>query len=94
MVKEYYLDCAYLTERDSAHGYLAEVFGFPPYYGRNLDALYDCLTELGPCQIVLTGADTLRQWGGYGARILDTLEAAAAEDPRIQLIFSAPASEE
>lgn len=29
------------------HEYLAEKFDFPDYYGCNLDALYDCLTEIG-----------------------------------------------
>ena len=28
------------------HEYLAEELEFPPYYGKNLDALYDVLTEL------------------------------------------------
>ena len=28
------------------HGYLAAELGFPEYYGRNLDALYDILTGL------------------------------------------------
>jgi len=29
------------------HVYLAYVMGFPPYYGRNLDALHDMLTQIG-----------------------------------------------
>ena len=28
------------------HKLLAETFSFPPYYGANLDALWDCLSEL------------------------------------------------
>ena len=28
------------------HEYLAEELCFPFYYGKNLDALYDCLTDL------------------------------------------------
>lgn len=94
MVKEYTLDCARLTERDSAHEYLAQVFAFPPYYGRNLDGLYDCLSELGPCRIQLIGAQALRQWGGYGGRILDALEAAAGDNPNIQLVYSVDYPEE
>ncbi len=30
----------------AVHEYLADRMGFPDYYGHNLDALYDCLTEL------------------------------------------------
>lgn len=29
------------------HEYLIEELDLPDYYGRNLDALYDCLTEIG-----------------------------------------------
>ena len=28
------------------HKTLAEALSFPEYYGNNLDALYDCLTEI------------------------------------------------
>ena len=48
-------------ERQAAHAYLAESFGFPVYYGKNLDALYDCLTELDDCTVVLEGAQAVRQ---------------------------------
>ena len=33
--------------KKEGHDYLKEVFDFPDYYGKNLDALYDCLTEIG-----------------------------------------------
>lgn len=29
------------------HDYLIKKLGLPDYYGRNLDALYDCLTSIG-----------------------------------------------
>ena len=40
------LDARKLGNRDTAHAYLKKVFSFPDYYGNNLDALHDCLTEL------------------------------------------------
>ena len=33
------------------HDYLKMIFGFPEYYGKNLDALYDCLGDLGDTEI-------------------------------------------
>lgn len=30
-----------------SHEYLKEKLRFPDYYGKNLDALYDCLTDIG-----------------------------------------------
>ena len=32
--------------KEDAHNYLAEQLEFPEYYGKNLDALYECLTEI------------------------------------------------
>jgi ribonuclease inhibitor len=33
--------------QDDVHTYISERFKFPDYYGKNLDALYDCLTDIG-----------------------------------------------
>ena len=44
------------------HDYLKEALNFPEYYGKNLDALYDCLTEIGvETKIKLTNADFINQ---------------------------------
>ena len=35
-----------LQTMEQIHEYLAEKLNFPDYYGKNLDALYDCLTDI------------------------------------------------
>lgn len=40
------IDAARLTDATSLHNVLNEAFGFTPGYGKNLDALVDCLTHL------------------------------------------------
>ena len=83
----YTLNCEKLLFPDQAHEYLARTLALPDYYGKNLDALYDCLAEKGPCTIVLAGAEVLRQWGGFGARVLAVIEQAAGDNPRIELEY-------
>ena len=39
------LDLRRTSDRSELHDILAGEFGFPEYYGRNLDAVYDLLTE-------------------------------------------------
>ena len=50
-----------------------EALSLPDYYGKNLDALYDCLTEM-ECEIELTNA------GEVDEDILDTFRDAADEN--------------
>lgn len=54
------LDFSGLKTRNEIHEYLAEKMEFPEYYGRNLDALYDCLTDISEptaiaCRLPLSG---------------------------------------
>ena len=72
------------TEGD-AHDALAKGLAFPGYYGRNLDALHDCLTELGDTQLVIENcalaARRIEKWPGFLAVFFDS----ALENPRLQI---------
>ena len=78
------INCENLLDRDQAHEYLAQMLDFPAYYGKNLDALFDCLTELCDCTIVLKGAEALSQYS-YGARVRKVMEKAAQSNPGLKL---------
>ena len=81
----YRIDCRELTSRAAAHDCFARVFALPAFYGRNLDALYDVLTELPPCTLLLehTGClyDTL---GPYAEKLLGVFRDAARDNENIQ----------
>lgn len=40
------VDCAKIRDWDSFHDEFAAVFGFPDFYGRNMNAWIDCMTSL------------------------------------------------
>lgn len=65
-MKEFIIDCAMMTDRESAHEYLAQALELPDYYGKNLDALHDCLCELAPCRVTLSNLPALSVLGEYG----------------------------
>ncbi|QJC51717.1 barnase inhibitor [Paenibacillus albicereus] len=44
-MRELLLDGSKLHDWDDIHDWFAEQLGFPDYYGRNLDALWDCLGD-------------------------------------------------
>lgn len=52
-MKTIILDGSFLAERETAHNYLKEMLDLPEHYGKNLDALYDCLTEMQAVEILI-----------------------------------------
>lgn len=80
-----HLDGRAMTDRAAAHSHLAERLDLPTYYGRNLDALYDVLTELGTeTEIILNDpAAVVELMGKYGEALLSTMQEAAEENPKL-----------
>ena len=39
------IDCIGIDTAEAFHCALAQALNFPAYYGKNLDSLFDCLTE-------------------------------------------------
>lgn len=80
------VDCREMTSRAAVHDTLARTFALPAYYGRNLDALYDCLTALPPCVVHLENRDALYEnLGPYAEKLLAVFRDAAAENPGLRL---------
>ena len=88
MSREYILDCEKMTDRKSTHEYIAQQLDFPDYYGKNLDALFDCLTEMDECSILFENLDALEMLGDYSGAMLAVFEEAEAVNDDLSLIYS------
>ncbi len=77
------LDGNGIADKVQLHEALSRQLGFPAWYGRNLDALYDLLTETAEeTRVVLRAPEKLKEnlGGGYGG-LVRVLEDAAAANP-------------
>ena len=71
------MDCSGIADGLQLHEAFAQALGFPGWYGKNLDALYDCLTAI--CQdtaICLRDFENLGAWkNGFRCVLEDACEA-------------------
>lgn len=68
------------------HLLLKETFGFPEHYGKNLDALWDCLRDFcySPARILIKGIGALPEdLKGYAKEILEVFDDLHEEDEDI-----------
>lgn len=66
---------------ENPHGYIKEKLDFPDYYGENLDALFDCLTEMDRKTIIIKDSNIVDE------EIVATFVDASKENPDIELIL-------
>ena len=68
------IDAANFTTKAAAHENIAKILDFPAYYGKNLDALADLLSELPrDVSVVMLNSDAARKLiGGYAEGITET----------------------
>lgn len=75
----YVLDGNKMTSKEEAHEYIAKELQFPDYYGKNLDALEDCLEDM-PADTVIeilfkdAARDNLGKYADKIFRIFDKVK--------------------
>ncbi len=81
------VDCGEIHSRQELHSRLSEALLLPEWYGNNLDALYDCLTDLHTeTAILLLQFDALRQeLGNYAEGVRRVLRDASWETPMLHV---------
>lgn len=75
------------STKELLHQHIADELHFPAWYGGNLDALHDCLTDLREdVSIRIPNADELEAvLGPYARRLMRVLVDASSENPHIRL---------
>ena len=63
------LDLERMTSVPALHKYLRSALALPVYYGANLDALYDCLTEIERLRklLCLPTLRIMKSWAGMAS---------------------------
>ena len=75
----YQLDGRRMDTRAAAHAYLQAALNLPDHYGKNLDALFDCLSERSGLRIEITYAQAMRNaLGHYGDKLIKVMRDAGA----------------
>ena len=81
-MKQIMLDGNLLADAAQMHEYLKEILQFPEYYGKNLDALHDCLTDLDNVEITITAPE---EDGAIFQRVVRVFQSAARENETFKL---------
>ena len=86
---EIVLDAKRFKGRTRAHAYLKEALQLPDYYGKNLDALYDCLGDIAEETVIVVPEVIQKKeyLGEYGKRMLEVFRDAAKINAMLQIII-------
>lgn len=77
------IDLQSLDTDDKIHDFFEKALDLPEHYGRNLDALFDVLTDI--CEDILFVCVMGEELPGCANRMLMVLEDAAEQNPHIRI---------
>ncbi len=85
------LDGGSVGSRETLHQALAALLRLPDWYGGNLDALHDCLTDITePTELAVRNGGALEETlGGYAAALRQVLADCAAENGAFSVVWEA-----
>ena len=89
MMRHYTINFKDIYTKGALHDLLSEQLELPEYYGRNLDALMDCLTDMREdTEIEMIGLSSLMDnLMEYAGNMLTVFHRAAFENKHLTLIF-------
>ncbi len=84
-MQEIIIDGEKIHTKEELHKAFAEQFGFPEWYGGNLDALHDCLTDIREKVIIrFVDYDELEEHLPiYGRLAVRVVRSACRDNPRL-----------
>ena len=83
------IDGRFFETKARAHEILISALHFPDYYGKNLDALHDCLTDMKCAQVcVYFAADARRMLGAYADALFQVMLDSAKENAGLTVRIS------
>lgn len=83
----YTIDAEKIMDEEMFHDVISETLGFPEWYGKNLDALYDCLTDISEeTELVIKNATYFNyNLGIYAGKLVSVFVEAEAANPNFTL---------
>lgn len=91
-MKEINIDIRHVTDKEELHKAIKQGLNFPEYYGKNLDALHDSLTDITePTQVVFTGIRNCKsasdEMSEYVDKLVKVMQDAGEESDNLKFIF-------
>lgn len=83
-MKKITLDFENISNKEEMHQYLAEKFEFPDYYGGNLDALFECLTDIAEP----TAVNIINALNDYDEQIINVITSAEEENDNLAVFVN------
>lgn len=88
-MKHITIECSEIDSREALHAAFQQMLSFPAYYGKNLDALHDCLTEISePTELSFVGFEQLEgDFQRYFRKMLWVIMIACTENKNLRFVI-------